>query len=98
MKKTRQRRWMIEAREARGVDRQQMGMACGCSEELIYLLEETGTVTHPEIAADIARYLGVGVDRYNELVHKSRRAMVIPAKNQPKPENGKSGLYVKGWI
>jgi hypothetical protein len=78
MVKTKPRKWLIRARERMRLDRQQFGVKCGCSDKLIYMLEETGTITHPQIAAQIVRFIGGDVENYNDLVDDSRRARVVP--------------------
>lgn len=79
-----ERTWMIEGREKLGMDRQEFGDYCGCSEMLIGWLEEGNTITHPLIAAVIVRVIGGTVAQYNELVHPDRRARSVPRVKMPK--------------
>jgi len=90
--KTKIRTWLINGREALGLDRQAFGVKCDCSDRLIWMLEETGTITHPQIAAAIIRLIGGSVDQYNDLVDKSHHARVVPKVKQPK---GRGKWYSK---
>ena len=77
------RTWLTEGREKLGMDRQEFGNLCGCSEMLIRWLEEGVTITHPLIAAVIVRVIGGTVAQYNELVHPDRKAKVVPKVKMP---------------
>ena len=71
--------FMITKREAKNMTRGQMAKRCGCSEYLIELLEEGDReITHPKIAAWIAKEYGLELDEYNRLVHESHKAKKLP--------------------
>lgn len=85
-KKIEPRTWLTEGRERLGLDRKLFGMVCGASEVLMTWLEEGLTITHPNIATRIVRTLGLGVDRYNEIVHPEHHAEVLPEWVDPPTE------------
>lgn len=76
--------FMIDKRKALGLDIQTMAQRCRCSKNLLYMLEEGYDITHPEIAARIAKEYGLTVTEYNKIVHESHRA-----KRLPKPSTKK---------
>lgn len=88
---------MIEKRKALDLDVQEMAQRCECSKALLYLLEDgDGEVTHPEIAARIAKQYGLTVAEYNQIVHESHHVDKLP---KPKKRKNK-GLYDSwrsGW-
>ena len=56
-----------------------MAEKCGCSEYLIELLEDGDSeITHPKIAAWIAKEYGLNLNEYNQLVHSSHKAKKLP--------------------
>lgn len=60
--------------------------ACGISEYLVWILmNEQGGVTHPEIADDIADYLGASVEERDSIVHSIHRGTWQPGKHKKKP-------------
>lgn len=71
--------FMIYKREELGLTRQEMAKQCECSPYLLELLEEgENEITHPQVAARIAREYGLSVDEYQQLVHPKRRTGKIP--------------------
>ena len=78
------REWMIALREAKGLPLETMAKKCRCSTRLLYMVE-CGSLTHPDIASDIARAYDMTVHQFNKLVAERHRAFVIPArKAEPK--------------
>lgn len=77
------RDWLIEIRRKLGISREGMAKACKCSPYLIEIIEDGGAITHPHIAARIARRYGLPVERYNELVHPDHAARVVPKWREP---------------
>ena len=84
--KTREK--MIAYREKRGYTINEMSAKCKCSVKLLEIVEHGG-ITHPDIAADIARAYKLSVKDYNTLVSEKNRVDKIP---DPKPEP-----EWKGW-
>ena len=78
------RKWLIDKREALGLDKTQMSEVCECTRTMIIMLEDDDEVTHPNIATRIALGYGLNVDEYNMLVPKKKRSREIPAY-VPKP-------------
>lgn len=71
--------FMVVKREEKNLTRGEMAKRCGCSEYLIELLEEGDReITHPKIAAWIAKEYGLTVDEYNQLVHRSHKTQKLP--------------------
>ena len=79
------RAWITKGREKLGLDRKEFGKRVGCSEALIYWLEEGVTITHPNIAARIVRAVGGTVRHYNQLVHKMHKARELPEPLPARP-------------
>lgn len=75
--------WLIKAREKRGLDRQQLGKLCDCSEELIYGLEQLQWITHPQIAVRIAHVLRLRVKQYEHLVDERHHTGKLPEIEYP---------------
>lgn len=73
------RKWMVKMRTKLRLTREQMARACECTAYLLEMLEEHGAITHPNIAARIARRYGMDISQYNDLVHESHAARVVPA-------------------
>lgn len=71
------RQRMQEFRRSEKMTISQMAKVCKCSEGLLRMVE-SGEVTHPNIAARIARAYMLDVDGYNELIPKEHRAKDIP--------------------
>lgn len=79
------RQWLIDLREAKGVDRRKMAEKCECTYTMLLIMEENDAVTHPRIAARIADEYGItDVEKFNELIPRYRRVKAIP-KREPKP-------------
>lgn len=75
--------FMIYKREELGLTRQEMAKQCECSPYLLELLEEgENEITHPQVAARIAREYDLTVDEYHQLVHPKRRHGKIPKIKQ----------------
>lgn len=91
-----QRKWMREMREKLGVTREQMAQLCKCSDRLLEIMEDHNAITQPKIAARIARKYGMDVHQYNQLVHPSRKARVLPAWREP-PANSDFGWSKYYW-
>ena len=77
---------MTEARAALGMDRETLGAKAKSGTKIIKMLEEESAITYPNIAARIVRTLGLGVDRYNEIVHPEHHAEVLPEWVDPPTE------------
>ena len=88
------RKWMIEMRKAKGMNLQQMAEKCECSLRLLYIVE-CGSLTHPDIASNIARAYGMDVSQYNKLVAERHQAKVIPKYKPPRKGKGIS-IYSYG--
>lgn len=88
------RNWMIKIREDRGLSLRGMAILCDCSVTPLYKVE-CGSITHPDIASDIARAYGVDVNHYNMLVADCHRAKEIP-KHKPKPVDHGLSIYSYG--
>ena len=88
------RKWMVDMRNAQNKDLEQMAIECDCSRQMLYIIE-CGSITHPQIAAAVARAYGMTTEQYNTLVSERHRAAVIPVFKEPrKPRNWYSGgLY-----
>lgn len=69
---------LIKKREAKHLTRVQMAKKCHCSERLIVGVEEDDWITHPQIAARMAKEYGFGIRTYNQLVHEDRQAKAVP--------------------
>lgn len=74
---------MIAYRRRLGMSRLEMAMFARCSEKIIEGIEVFGWVTHPRIAARIARVYNLGVHGYNELVPEEHRAEKLPTVSEP---------------
>ena len=74
---------LIRKREKKGLTVEEMAKRCHCSPRLIRGIEEEDWITHPKIAAWIAKEYGLGIRAYNELVHESRRAEKLPEPELP---------------
>lgn len=74
------RKSMIAFRERVGATMRDMAKFAECSYTIIYGVERLGWITHPRIAARIAHAYKIGVDGYNDLVHKDHRADVLPER------------------
>lgn len=82
------RKWMRKMREALGIEREKMAVACKCSDKLLEIMEEHGAITLPGIACRIARRYGMDVHQYNTLVHPDKKARVLPAWKEPPTDRG----------
>lgn len=90
--------FMIEKRKAKGLTVKQMAIRCECSEALLWPLEvDDNWITHPLIAAKIAKEYGLNVDEYNRLVHESHRAEKLPQPKKRKMINNLSTAWKNGW-
>ena len=74
---------LIEKRKAKGLTRVQMAAKCKCTERLIVGIEEDDWITHPKIAAWLAKGYGFGIRMFNQLVHEDRREKVLPEPEEP---------------
>lgn len=81
------RQWLIDLREAKGVDRRKMAEKCECTYTMLLIMEEDDAITHPRIAARIAEEYGItDVEKFNSLIPRDRRVSAIP-KREPKPND-----------
>ena len=60
-----------------------MAAKCRCTERLIIGIEEDDWITHPKIAAWLAKGYGFGIRMFNQLVHESKREKVPPEPVEP---------------
>lgn len=79
---------LIRKREAKGLTQAEMAKKCRCSERLIIGIEEEDWITHPEIAAWLAKGYGFGIRTYNQLVHKDRQKKKLPEPKEPPKSDG----------
>ncbi len=79
--------FLTNKRNALGLDIEEMAKRCECSKRLLYMLEDGGNITHPEIAARIAKEYGLSLKEYNALVHEKHRAMRVPNPKKHKETN-----------
>lgn len=87
--------YMIAKREAQGLSMRQMARKCDCSDMLLLLLESHDSgITHPKIAARIAREYGLTVDEYNTIVHEKYRVDKLPEMKKTKKIIGSSVFEV----
>lgn len=71
--------FMIEKRKALKCTLVEMAKRCDCSWRLLEALESGEfDITHPAIAARIAKEYVLTVDEYNQLVHESHHAEKLP--------------------
>ena len=84
---------LIRKREAKGLTQTQMAMRCDCSLHLIRGIEEEDWITHPMIAAVMAKQYRFGIRTFNRLVHESKREKTLP---EP-PKKRKWGGYAKWY-
>lgn len=77
---------LIKKREKLGLTQAQMARKCRCTERLIVGVEEDDWITHPKIAAWLAKGYGFGIRMFNQLVHESRREKVLPEPVEPPTE------------
>lgn len=77
------RNWMVDLREAKRKTIEDMAIICKCSRKLLHIVE-CGSITHPKIAADIARAYGMTTDQYNMLVDERHKAKAIPVFREPR--------------
>lgn len=61
--------WITAYREKMQIDRQRFARRTGCSERLIFMLEQ-GQVTHPIIADRIAEICGATAAQRDSIVHE----------------------------
>lgn len=85
-KSMRERGFLVEKRTC---SISEMAKQCKCSFGLLRMLEEDDkSITHPNIAARIAKEYGLNLDEYNSLVYADYRGDSIPiAKNPPNEYN-----------
>ena len=83
---------LIRKREAKGLTQQQMAIRCECSLRLIRGIEEDDWITHPQIAAVMAKEYGFGIRMFNQLVHESKRE-----KTLPEPQKERRWREVSEW-
>lgn len=77
--------FMIEKRCLQFATQREMAKRVGCSLKLIEALESGEfSITHPIIAAKIAKEYGLTVGEYNQLVHESHRATRLPNPDRMK--------------
>lgn len=90
--------FMIEKRKAQGCTLVEMAKRCDCSRRLLEALENGEfDITHPAIAARIAKEYELTVDEYNQLVHESHHAERLP-KPKPKAKYGSAyDAWRNGW-
>lgn len=73
------KQFMITKRCLQLATQRDMAIRVGCSVKLIEALENGEySITHPIIAAKIAKEYGLTVSEYNQLVHESHRATRLP--------------------
>lgn len=90
--------FLIQKRKAKGLTVRQMAVRCECSEALLWPLEvDDNWITHPLIAARIAKEYGLNVDEYNRLVHESHRAEKLPKPPKHKPDQKIYDAWRHGW-
>ena len=88
------RKWMVDMRNAQCKDLEEMAIECDCSRQMLYIIE-CGSITHPKIAATVARAYGMTTEQYNTLVAERHRASVIPVFKEPRKKHAlySGGLY-----
>lgn len=86
---------LIRKREAKRLTQEQMAIKCECSVRLIRGIEEEDWITHPQIAAVLAKEYGFGIRTFNQLVHESKREEKLPEPPKKKKWNGYSEWYWK---
>ncbi|MBE5791643.1 MAG: helix-turn-helix domain-containing protein [Clostridiales bacterium] len=87
--------FMIEKREALGLTVCEMAGKCLCSRTLLEMLEESDRhITHPHIAARIAKAYGLSVDEYNRLVSAKHRTNKLPKAKKPPTESNLSVAFI----
>lgn len=92
------RQWLIEKREALGLDENQMAARCDCSARLLELLEHKDFITHKHIASRIAHAYGLTLDEYNSLIPERDRAKKIPSpKSAPKKSDYYTVVYAREY-
>ena len=90
------RKWMVDLRERMGLAMEEMAQRCECSHGLLYMVE-SGSLTHHNIAARIARAYGMDVHQYNQLVADEHKARVLP-RPKPKPVDHGLSIYSYGGM
>lgn len=81
--------FLIRKREALGLTQAQMAVKCDCSPGLLTAMEEIDRyITHPHIAARIAKAYGLNVQEYNLMVADKHKANKLPkARKRPTQTN-----------
>lgn len=88
--------FMIEKRCLQFATQREMAKRVGCSLKLIEHLENGDySITHPVIAAKIAKEYGLDVSEYNQLVHESHRATRLP--NPDRMKKRKASQMPQSW-
>ena len=66
------------------IPRARLAEAVGVSEHLLWILQnQTGGITHPKIADDIADFIGATPEERDELVHEKHRGTYVPNPKNP---------------
>lgn len=89
------RKELIRMREAKGLTQGQMATMCECSLRLIRGIEEDDWITHPKIAAVLAKGYGFGIEMFNQLVSEDKREETLPELPKKQQWNGFSEWYWK---
>lgn len=88
------RKSMTAYRKRVGATMHDMAKFAECSYTIIYGVERLGWITHPRIAARIAHAYKIGVDGYNDLVHKDHHVEVLPERGKA-PKHSEWVEYAK---
>ena len=92
------RQWLIEKREALGLNENQMARRCDCSARLLELLEHKDFITHKRIASRVAYAYGLTLDEYNSLIpERDRGDKIPPPKSPPSREDYYAKMYSREY-